>query len=202
MSGAGSRRHLGREQRRQRHGRNWTSCCGRAGRHPFGGKLKLDAVAIDSSDSTDTVYGFCFPRAGRRILAIKGVSGSRPSIVPSATKMKGGGRLWIVGVDTIKQTIFNKLASGKGIRFSQSLEPVYYEHLSSERRVVRYTRGQPVRRFERITGKRAEALDALIYAFAARSAAPVQLDQREDELRMPVPPPTPPSVIRSRWMNR
>ena len=62
--------------------------------------LKLNAVAVDSSDSTDTVYNLCFPRAGRRIMAIKGAAGSRPSITVSKSKMKGGARLWIVGVDT------------------------------------------------------------------------------------------------------
>ena len=74
---------------------------------------------------------------------------------------------------------------------SASLEPVYYEQLSSERRVVRYIKGQPVRRFERILGKLAEALDALVYAFAARSAALIQLDQRENELCLPMPPVPP-----------
>ena len=171
--------------------------------HPHGGKLKLDAVAVDSSDSTDTVYSFCFPRAGRRVMAIKGAAGSRPSITVSKGKMKGGGRLWICGVDTIKQTIFNKLSSGKGIRFSQSLEPVYYEQLASERRVVRYRRGQPVRRFERITGRaRAEALDCLTYAFAARGAASVQLDSREDQLRNPELTNARPTVFPSRFMAR
>jgi len=103
--------------------------------------LKLNAVAVDSSDSTDTVYNLCFPRAGRRIMAIKGAAGSRPSITVSKSKMKGGARLWIVGVDTLKQMIFNKVANGKGVRFGESLEPVFYEQLTSERRIVRYRKG-------------------------------------------------------------
>ena len=36
--------------------------------------------------------------------------------------------------------------------------------------VVRYERGMPVRPFEREPGARAEALDALVYAAAARNA--------------------------------
>jgi phage terminase large subunit GpA-like protein len=56
--------------------------------------------------------------------------------------------------------------------------------LASERRVVRYKRGQPVRRFERISARaRAEALDALVYAFAARQAVTITFDRREAELR-------------------
>ena len=68
--------------------------------------------------------------------------------------------------------------------------------------MVRYRRGQPVRTFERIPGRRAEALDALTYAFAARSAAPVQLDSREAELRSPTPPAARPDVFKSAWMSR
>ena len=171
--------------------------------HPLGGKLRIDAACIDSGDGdwTDRVYSFAFPRAGRRVMAIKGVSGARPSIQVSRGKVKGG-RLWLVGSDTIKTTLFNRVQRGVSIRFSASLEPVYFEQLASERRVVRYTRGKPARRFERIPGKRAEALDALVYAFAARSAAPIQLDHRTDELRSPTPPASSPTVIRSKWMER
>src|SRR5262249_25483055 len=51
-------------------------------KHPNGGKLKVDACCIDSGDGdwTDRVYAFCFPRAGRRVMAIKGQYGNRPSI--------------------------------------------------------------------------------------------------------------------------
>ena len=79
---------------------------------------------------------------------------------------------------------------------------MFFEQLSSERRVVRYHRGQPVRRYERIPGKRAEALDALTYSFAARQACVVQLDQRAAELASPTPPPRAPQVHRSQWMSR
>jgi phage terminase large subunit GpA-like protein len=46
-----------------------------------------------------------------------------------------------------------------------------------------------MRRFERIRGKRAEGLDCLVYCFAARSAVPVQWDQREYNLKSPQTPP-------------
>jgi phage terminase large subunit GpA-like protein len=169
----------------------------------LGGSLKIDAAAVDSGDGewTDRVYNFAFPRASRRIMAIKGMSGARPSIMVSQGKVKGG-RLWIVGTDTIKTTLFSRLSRGASIRFSKSLEPAYYEQLSSERRIVRYSRGRPVRRFESIVGRRAEALDCLVYATAARSAAPIQLDQRADDLRHEAAPAAKPSVIRSEWMQR
>src|SRR5262249_18262575 len=84
--------------------------------HPLGGRIGIDATAVDSGDGewTDRVYSFAFPRASRRVMAVKGASGTRPSIVVSAGKVKGG-RLWIVGTDTIKTTLFSRLSRGASI---------------------------------------------------------------------------------------
>lgn len=108
--------------------------------------------------------------------------GARPGFAMAKGKTVGN-RLALVGVDTLKNVIFERLQRGRGIRFSQSLEPIYYEQLAAERRVVRYARGMPVRRFERTGRTRAEALDCLVYAFAARQAVPIPFDRREAELR-------------------
>nr|WP_264076650.1 phage terminase large subunit family protein [Rhodopseudomonas palustris] len=81
--------------------------------HPYGGKLGIDAMAIDSGDgeTVEHVYAFCFPRAARRVLAIKGVAGNRPFI--AKTKQKSiRGALWIVGVDGIKAHLAARLARG------------------------------------------------------------------------------------------
>lgn len=172
--------------------------------HPLGGKLKVDAMAVDSGDGgwTEKVYNYAFPRLSRRVLAIKGVGGNRPALQASPSKVRGG-RLFIVGVDGLKTTIAARLARGRSIRFSDSLEPVWFEQLCSERRALRYVRGQPVRRFERIPGRAAEALDCLVYAFAARQMLAANWEQREADLRSAAPEtPTPARrVIRSKWME-
>ncbi|WP_025036207.1 phage terminase large subunit family protein [Bradyrhizobium sp. DOA9] len=170
-------------------------------KHPHGGLLKVDAAVIDAGDGdhADLVLAFCGPRTSRRIFAGKGASGTRPGFVVSRTKK--GARLAIVGVDVLKSAIFDRLARGAAIRFSNLLAPVYFEQLASERRVVRYKRGQPSRRFERIPGRRAEALDALVYAHAARQAVQINFDQRASELAA-APVPNMPAVIRSNWMSR
>ena len=172
-------------------------------RHPHGGRLAVDAAAIDCGDGDhfDKVIAFCAPRASRKIMAAKGVAGPRPALVASHTKMKHGGRLWLCGVDGVKGTIFNRLQRGQSIRFSNSLGAEYYDQLASEKRVTRYARGRPVRRFERLPGKRAEALDALVYGTAARSVVTVQLDQRADDLRNVAPAAAAPTVIPSKWMS-
>jgi phage terminase large subunit GpA-like protein len=169
-------------------------------KHPAGGTLRVDAAVVDSGDRTDKVYAFCFPRLGRRIWAGKGIAGSRPALQMSHSKVKGG-RLFLIGVDTIKSSLFDRLARGTGIRFSHTLEAAYFEQVASERKVVRYTRGQPVRRFERIPGRAAEALDALVYAHAARAGLQVSLDVREAELQAATPPVAPPTTIPSPFVQ-
>jgi phage terminase large subunit GpA-like protein len=162
-------------------------------KHPLGGQIRIEATAIDSGDGdhVDFVYGYCFPRLSSRVMAIKGVFGSRPALEASKSAIGGGrtaGRLFLVGVDTLKGQLLTRLARGNTIRFSNTLQPSYYEQLSSERRVVRYKRGMPVRRFERKAGARAEALDALVYATAARQAVNLHVDARERELANTEPP--------------
>lgn len=143
---------------------------------------------VDSGDgeSTDRVYSFCFPRLSRRIWAGKGVAGPRPALQMSKAPVRGG-RLFLVGVDGIKSTILERLKRGALLRFSADLDAVYFEQLASERRTIRYVRGQPVRRFERVPGARAEALDCLVYAIAARRGVNLTFDQREAELRSTTP---------------
>ena len=153
--------------------------------HPFGGQLKIDAAIVDAGegDHYDHVLNFCIPKMGRHIFAGKGMYGARPSFA-MAKGRKVADRLVLVGVDTIRNAIFDRLQRARGVRFSHSLEPVYYEQLASERRVVRYSRGMPVKRFERVSSRqRAEALDALVCATAARSAVTVSFDRREAEVR-------------------
>jgi phage terminase large subunit GpA-like protein len=108
--------------------------------HPNGGTLRVDAAAVDAGDGAmmDRVLAFTRARLGRRIVAIKGASGNRPAIQRSAAK---GMVLFIVGVDGLKGQLSSRLSRGRSIRFSQDLEPRYFEELASERCVVRYKKG-------------------------------------------------------------
>lgn len=147
--------------------------------HPFGGQIGVEATVIDAGDGTtmQRVVAFCAARARRKVLAGKGMAGARQWITPSKGKSSVG-RLWIIGVDGIKGAVFDRLSRGNSIRFSDDLEPFFYEQLASERLVVRYARGQPNRRFERVPGKRAETLDCTVYAFAAMQVVSPNWDAR------------------------
>lgn len=173
--------------------------------HDLGGRIGVDAAALDAGDGTtmNRVTAFATPRTSRKVMAIKGAAGNRPVIERAGSKTKTGARLWIVGVDTAKAQIFARLSRGGSIRLSADLPRVWAEQVASERQVLRYRRGQPVRSFERIPGRRAEALDCLVYAFAARQIIRPDWDSRRHELaqaeaqtRRAAP------VLQSNWMKR
>jgi phage terminase large subunit GpA-like protein len=157
-------------------------------RHPWGGQLKVDAAVIDAGDGDhyDHVLAFCVPRASRRIFAGKGMFGNRPGFAMAKGK-RIAGKLALIGVDVLKSTIFDRLARGQGIRFSTSLEPSYFEQLASQRRVTRYFRGMPTRRFEMVsTRARKESLDCLTYGWAARQAlGNINFAMLEERLKNP-----------------
>ena len=170
--------------------------------HPAGGNLRYDAVLVDSGDggTTDAVYAFARPRAGRRVFAMKGVPGlKRPLVERAKTR---GIALQLVGVDVAKTRLLNALRAGTGWRFSDTLAPIFFEQLASERRVVRFTRGQPVARFERLSGRRAEALDCVIYGMAARQLVGVAPERRAEEVASVTGPTKPATVVRSKWLSR
>ena len=152
-------------------------------RHPYGGWLGVDAAVVDAGDGDhyDTVLNFCVPKMRRRVFAGKGLFGARPGFQMAKGKTIAN-RLALIGVDTLKNVIFDRLQRGHAIRFSKSLEPIYYEQLCAERRTIRYSHGQPIRRFERIGRVRSEALDCLVYATAVRTAVQISPDRREAEL--------------------
>lgn len=171
-------------------------------RHPEGGILRVDSAVVDSGDGghADMVHAFTRPRFGRRIVSGKGVpSFARPFIARSGMK---GLPLFLVGVDSIKAQLFQRLARGDGFRFSADLEAVFFEQLTSERRVVRYHKGQPVRRFERIPGRRAECLDSTVYALAARQLVGADLERREAEVKEVIGQRKPATVVRSKWLAK
>ncbi|WER08946.1 phage terminase large subunit family protein [Rhodobacter capsulatus] len=173
--------------------------------HTLGGRIGIDACAIDAGDgvSMPNVMAFCGPRFRRRVVAIKGAPGASRAPIERASKAKGRAPLWIVGVDGLKTCLFARLPQAGAVRFSDALPPVWFEQLASERAVVRYSRGQPIRSFERIPGRRAEALDAVIYAMAARQLVQINPDQRRFDLAQAEPAAAPRRpILQSSWMAR
>ncbi|PHQ98057.1 MAG: terminase [Marinosulfonomonas sp.] len=170
-------------------------------KHPLGGIIRYDAAIVDSGSGghTDAVYTFCGPRNGRRIMAGKGVAGfQRPSTALSTSRRA---RLILVGVDAVKSQIFNRLEAGGSIRFSDTLDANWFEQLTAERITTRYRHGHPVRAFEKISGRRNEALDTLTYSFAARQLVNLDLSRRNQQLNTGNATSARTTVVKSGWLE-
>jgi phage terminase large subunit GpA-like protein len=193
-------------------------------------------VAIDSGGHhTQVVYSFCRRHATRRtenglqqILAVKGQSIQSKAIMGKPTlqdidlngdKIARGVHLWPVGTHAAKQLIYARLnidVPGKGyVHTTRALPEDFWDQLIAERLVTKFIRGYPTLEWNIAKGKRNEALDCAVYAYAAaiqlgllrvrpidwkrlrekmtvgRSPQPVR-DSAEDESQPEPTPPEPP----------
>jgi phage terminase large subunit GpA-like protein len=185
-----------------------------------GRKLILEAVAVDSGGHfTQQVYQYCARRKSRRIWAIKGAGGFGRLIWPKRAGRAGrtSAQVHIVGVDTAKDVLYGRLKrvhqAGAGfLHFPVSVDEVYFDQLTAETLIYRMVQGRRVRSYKpRTTGSRTEALDCMVYAYAAfigrngpmilpnRTAEPVEVKQEEPKATQPMR-----QVMRPRaggWVN-
>lgn len=171
--------------------------------HPTAGaSVGIGAAAVDGSDGDHLphVDSFCRGRFARRVVRIKGVPGF--SRAPFQRSTQKGSPWFLVGVDAVKVALLNRLSRPGMVRFSDSLPAEFYEQLTSERLVTKYSRGRPVRAFERVKGMRAEALDAVTYAVAVKGLIGQPVDARAEELATRAAPKPVTWVARSQWMDR
>lgn len=156
--------------------------------HAGGGRpIVIRAVAIDTGGHhTQEVYDYCRKRRRRyvdgqeqRVLAIKGASRpGRPVISTKPSKVditlrgrveKYGADLWLVGTDTAKDWLHNRLLLTQGpgaSHYSRDLPAEYYAQLVAENRHARYVKGYKRVEWIKDKGARNEALDTLVYNLA------------------------------------
>jgi phage terminase large subunit GpA-like protein len=194
-----------------------------------GRRLLIDAACIDSGGlSTQTVYNFVVSRKRRRVWAIKGMAGTGKLAWPKkASKTpKSRAMVFILGVDTIKSTLYGRLAKiadpGSGyIHLPQSADADFCKQLTSEKAVTKHVRGRAsIVWLPRASGIAQEAQDCWVYAYAAmlgrggpkvlgslmrrleRAEAgrgtPVVPEQQE---RTPEPEPVKPPPVRKPFVN-
>lgn len=155
--------------------------------HESGTEMHITATAVDSGGHhTQAVYAYCRARADRNVIAIKGsstpgtpVRGKQSNVDfdHRGKKIAKGATVWILGVDTAKAVIYNRMKlteNGPGkMHFYVGLDQEYFEQLTSEKRVTKLVKGVP--RMEWIqTRPRNEALDCEVYAYAAAIHAGIQ----------------------------
>jgi len=174
-----------------------------------GRRLLVEAVAVDSGGHfTQQVYGYAARRKARRVFAIKGAGGFGRLIWPKAAGRAGktSAQVWIVGVDTAKDLLYGRLRRvlepGPGyLHFCAAVEPEWFEQLTNEVIVHKSVQGRRVRAYKpRASGVRTEALDCMVYAYAAflGRAGPRVLEHRKtapaasEEVVEPKPEPVQP----------
>lgn len=161
--------------------------------HGLGRKLRPDVVAIDSGGHfTAEVYQYARERSRQGVVAIKGQSQRGKAPIGKASKvdvnykgktLKNGALLYPVGGDTIKTTLFGRLKHnevGAGyLHFHMKTTSEYFEQLTAEKQVLKYSRGGfPIREWVKKPSARNEALDCLVYAYAALNLMYQRYDRR------------------------
>lgn len=175
--------------------------------HESGVRLKISGACIDTGGSkTSSVYAYCKPRFARRIFAIKGAGGhGRPAVAKPTRNNSAGVRLFVLGVDTLKELVYSRLKiaePGPGYcHFPVERDVAFFAQLTAEKLITIYYKGKETRKWvvknEHI---RNEALDCRVYAMAALHILNADLDRvavkfkkrkeaRKAEQEPPEPPP-------------
>ena len=146
-----------------------------------GVELKIDSAAIDTGGHfTQEVYQYVRERSHLGLIGIKGMGQKGKPPIGKPTKvdinfsgkaLRKGVQLFPVGVDTIKTTLHNRLKDaelGDGyIHFYPTITTDYFQELTAERQVLRYKHGYQERVWVKKSNARNEALDEMVYAYAA-----------------------------------
>ncbi|MGB3068452.1 MAG: phage terminase large subunit family protein [Ottowia sp.] len=151
-------------------------------RHSSGAQMLVEATAIDTGGhNTQAVYHYCRTHAASNVLAIKGASQPGRAVIgkPSQIDVRWNGRtiprglrLWAIGTDTAKHLIYGRLRLEKQGPGYVHLPAVLrttdeFEQMTAERLATRYIKGHPKLEWVKPNGKRNEALDCAVYAYAA-----------------------------------
>ena len=142
--------------------------------------LTIAQMAIDSGGHcTHEVYNYCRDRIKQGVVPIKGSSkrsspalgkGSRVDVNWRGRTVKKGVTLYMLGTDTIKTTLFGRMRHSEGLsslNFGLAADQEYFQQLTAERQRLRFHRGYPIREWVKKPSARNEALDCLVYGYAA-----------------------------------
>jgi len=134
--------------------------------------LTIAAACIDSGYATQSVYRFCWQRAKRRIVPVKGMSSPGRPLVGNPRKIKlfPGLFLYPVGSDTAKNRVYARLSiktAGPGFcHFPDHYPEEYFKQLTAEKIFKKFKKGVAIREYRKIYARN-EALDCRVYAMAA-----------------------------------
>jgi phage terminase large subunit GpA-like protein len=136
------------------------------------GLMRIVATTIDTGGHyTAKTYEFVKSCDDTKVFAIKGSSTPGSPISGKPSMQKNGVNLYMIGTDTIKDLLFNRLLKitepGPGyIHFPDILDEDYFKQLTAEKKVTKYVRGFKKYEWVKIR-KRNEQLDLMVYNIAA-----------------------------------
>jgi phage terminase large subunit GpA-like protein len=137
--------------------------------HENGQQMRIAASCIDSGYKDATVLRFTRDRYNRRVFATKGRTGDG-TIWPRKPSRKNQTPFFMVGVSAAKDAVYDRLkVKDEGpsyCHFPLGRELEYFEQLTAEKKFVRYHFGFAKHEWRLEEGKRNEALDCRVYAYA------------------------------------
>ena len=152
--------------------------------------LHISAAAVDSGNWTQEVYNAVRPRQSQGVMAIKGSKDATRPIIGRASKQESdkkgrtqrrGINLWVLGVNSAKSTLMQRLLGdtdreeeSRLIHFPADLPDDYYIMLTAERYDL------AAKRWLKKKGARNEALDTLVYAYAAALSPGIRIHVKRE----------------------
>lgn len=160
----------------------------RTWRHEYGDELGIYAALIDSGYRTQEVYRFVQGRSARRWFAAKGYATPGMPIISGKPMRKRSGRrerhvdLFLVGTDQASAVVQSRLTRAEGFGVchwpnGHGYDLDYFRQLTSMTSTTRYRRGVALREWHVRAGRRNEAFDCRVYAYAALQLQPLDLEQ-------------------------
>lgn len=151
--------------------------------HAGGAQVLVEATCVDTGGhNTHAVYSYCRHHARSHVLAIKGASKAGAPILGKPTlqdvdwrgqKVERGVKLWSIGTDTAKDLLYGRMrltSAGAGgfVHVPKAFETTdEFEQMTASRKVPVVVQGKQSMRWITPQGKREEAGDCMVYAYAA-----------------------------------
>lgn len=151
--------------------------------HAGGAQVLVEATCVDTGGhNTHAVYTYCRHHARSHVLAIKGMSKAGGPILGKPTlqdvdwrgqKVERGVKLWPIGTDTAKDLLYGRMrltvaGAGGFVHVPKAFEATdEFEQMTAARKMPVVVQGKPSMRWITPQGKREEAGDCMVYAYAA-----------------------------------
>lgn len=146
--------------------------------------LGIAAATVDSGGHfTQRAYQFSakWLKLGRRWYSHKGVSGEKKPIwIQSEQRFKDNIKLFLIGVDDAKTTIYTRYAilkPGPGfVHIHEGIDDDKIAQMTAERAETEYVDGYPKRKWTKPRHRRNEMLDLMVYNYAVRCSLNIDMD--------------------------